>query len=395
MSVNATHANGTPMPVDLHRTMGAEAKGAQGNVDRSDMSSVADQLRESGMRNCVEPHEEESKIFGACVALPGPSVPISSPDDEPGPGDETVEAPREHTPTAAIEGNFGESAAVAPQDVSADAEVRADPGATAGPSSGAGDDGGFLIDVGIFVDQPPEGLQFASDEVIATIEQHLAGEDLSPDMKSALEFVRDGFERAMEALQGNAGIDEHAIDNWEKALDAAMAAKEVATDARELDFASEIHELAGNLEGRGPEETAKAVLGVLMSIFALLDLRDGPELRGPTWQGGLAHAVLEPSTPAYAKQKATRILNMAQRYKEIMKQQARAETQGTKPETPEAERPNGDHPPQATGQKEKADSDDARTPTSTRKDEQTTVDGHGRTRRTVNSSDSEGDSDSV
>jgi hypothetical protein len=387
--------------------MGAEAKGAQGNVDRSDMSSVADQLRESGMRNCVEPHEEESRILGACAALVACSVPISSPNDEIGSDDGAVEAPREHTPAAAMEGNFGESAAVAPQDVSADAEVRADPGATTGPSSGgiegasssAGDGGGFSIDIETFVDQPPEGLKLTSDEVIATIDQHLAGEDLTADMKSALEFTRDGFERAMEALQGEAGNDfganERAIDGMEKALEAAMAAKEVVTDAHELDFASEIHELAGSLKSYMPKETSKAILGAMMSIFALLDLRDGPELRGPTWQGGLAHAVLEPSTPAYAKQKATRILNMAQRYKEIMKQQARAESQGAKPETPDAEQSKGDQPPQATGQKEKAASGDARVPSSTRKDGQAAADGHGSTRRTTNSSDSEGDSDSV
>ncbi|MDR0727502.1 MAG: hypothetical protein LBF26_01225 [Puniceicoccales bacterium] len=359
-----------------------ESATAGSNIEKSTMPTVQDTMRETATSNPYEPNNDATEILKS-VTTNSAYVPVFPPidmvtfDDT---DNETVAATRSHASTATVEGNFGESAAVAPQDASAGAEVR--------PNSEGGE-GGLSIDVETFVESPPEGLQLTSGEVIDTIERHLAQEDITSDMRLALELTRDGFERAMEALQGNDfGANERAIDAMEKAFDASTAAREVAIDAYELDFASEIREMAGNLRNYAPKESSKAILGVMMSIFALLNLRDGPELRGPTWQGGLAHAVLDPATPAYAKKKATRILNMAQRYKEIMKQQqARTENHGTK-----ADQPKQGRPPQAPKQKEKSARGDAKTSLTSEKDEGSTVDAHNRAREAKHSSDSNEDS---
>jgi hypothetical protein len=370
--------------VKLDTLAAVEAGKEKGNVERSTMPTVEDTMRETATSNPYEPNNNATEILNSMIPASAyvpvfPPIDLVTFDDM---DNETVEASRPDISSASVEGNFGESAAVAPQAASASAEVH--------PSSGGTD--GFSIDVETFVEEPPEGLALTSGEVIDTIERHLAQEDISSDMRSALELTRDGFERVTEALQGRAGNDfganERAIDAMEKALEAAMAARETAIDAHELDFASEIQELAANLRSYAPEESSKAILGAMMSIFALLDLRDGPELRGPTWQGGLAHAVLDPSTPAFAKKKATRILNMAQRYKEIMKQQeVRMENWETR-----AEQPKNGQPPQDPRQKEKAASGEIRTASSPRKDESPEVDGRGRVR--TDSSDFEEDSDS-
>ncbi|MDR2677610.1 MAG: hypothetical protein LBB26_03545 [Puniceicoccales bacterium] len=362
-----------------------EAGGGKGTVEKSPMPTVQDAMREAATCNPYEPNEDATGIANSLI-LNSAYVPIFPPidlvsfDDE---DDKTVEAPKEHTPAAPVEGNFGESAAVAPQGASAGAEIR--------PSSG-GTDGGLVIDAESFFDEPPEGLALTSREVIDTIDRHLAREDITEDMRSALELMRDGFERAMEALQGEAGQDfganERAIDAMEKARDAAMAAGETAIDARELDIDGEIREFAEALKNFTPDGASKAILGVMMSIFALLDLRDTPELRGPTWQGGLAHAVLDPATPAYAKKKATRILNMAQRYKEIMKQrEARMEDQEKQTDQPK----DG----QSTWTSKQKVPGEIRTSSSEKKDEKASVNERGEVRGSTDSSDSEENSDST
>ncbi|MDR1456514.1 MAG: hypothetical protein LBI34_00405 [Puniceicoccales bacterium] len=364
------------MSVNFATLTAGEAGGEKGISEKSTMPTVGETMRETATTSPYEPNSDEAEILGSMIPN-GTYVPIFPPLDMVAFDDtdnETVEATRSDFQPVPMEGSFGESAAVAPQDLAASAEAR--------PNSGGTD--GISIDIEGFVEGSPESMADASERAIGSIEQHLAQEDISDNMRSALELTRDGFERAMEALQGAVGNDfganERAIDAMEKALEAAMESGEIATDSHELDLANEIHELAGNLKNYTSEGSSKAILGVMMSIFALLNLRDGPELRGPTWQGGLAHAVLDPSTPAYAKKKATRILNMAQRYKEIMKQQG-------------ARMGNGEEKPQPFKKAEKSSASENKTSLTAKSQEGQVTDRHGVVRGSANSHDSERNSD--
>jgi hypothetical protein len=134
-----------------------------------------------------------------------------------------------------------------------------------------------------------------------------AREKAAENFTASGEVARDDIERAMEGLEVVKDVIERAMD-LEVVTDAAenlIASKKLAINAREwlMEARNLLQAVRDNPESEGAAGSLAAAASILATILKMLNLRDDPELEKPEWKGGLAHATLEASGPAYAERK--------------------------------------------------------------------------------------------
>ncbi|MDR0428642.1 MAG: hypothetical protein LBG86_01240 [Puniceicoccales bacterium] len=166
-------------------------------------------------------------------------------------------------------------------------------------------------------------IQELSDKLEAFFDQYDNGfpENFSQEMVDVLQVLHSAYDEVSSALShDDIGALERAIDSAEKAMELLDSHKEHVMDSFELDFLNDVREFIEMLKDTPEEEAKKLLMSLLGAVLSMLNIGDDPFLQDVAWKGGLAHAVLDPATPAYAKKKATRLLNMMDQFEKLRKE---------------------------------------------------------------------------